>query len=199
MKYLALAFPVLLSLLPACASVRTISADNNVVEMPTHSFTIPPDRGWVCQEDRTNEHTYLKVEDDKTIYVAGVFLREVAYPELIPYTADELAALYFDNEQLRVLQAEDGRFQITESVAGTEEIGGEVFHTLAYTTVGEEFEGQTFLFLRIPFPRDNGAIVAVEMRQAAPAGPPLEADPARLEDVRAIAASLKLDEVQFAP
>ena len=167
--------------------------------MDSHTFTIPPDRGWLCQERPGPQHTYLRFEDGQVVYRAGVFFRAVEDPKLQAYSADELAALYFRNGEKRVLKADGGRYEIRDGVTGTEELGGSLFHTHPYTTVAEDFEGQTFVFLRIPFARDNAALMAIEFRQASPHGPPLEADPTRLEDVRAIAASLSLDEKSFAP
>jgi hypothetical protein len=174
-----------------------VGADDNVVRMDSHTFTIPPDRGWVCQEQSGPQHTYLHFEDGQVLYLAGVFFWPVEDPAIRAYAADELAALYFGSLEQRVLSAEDEHYEIRGSVTGTEEIGGSLFHTHSFTTVGEGFVGQTFAYLRIPFPRDNVGLVAVEFRQASPHDPPLDADPSRLEDARAIAASLSVDEASL--
>ena len=194
-----LVLSTLLTMNSACASHRPIDADNNVVRMPSHTFTIPLDRGWMGQELPGPQQTQLQFEDGLNLYRVGVFLRPVEDPEMQALPADELAALYFRLEEKRMRKADGGRYELRDLVTGTEELGGRLFHTCSYTAAADDFAAQTFLFLRIPFEQGNAAAVAVELRQASLHGPPLEADPARLADARAIAASLVLEEASFVP
>ena len=169
---------VLMATLLGCTSFGTanlgtkITRENNKVQMPHYSFSVPPDVGW-----------HVRTEGDplESVTVAmnpvGLFLLQMKFirntildDKLRNATAKQVADDYREKEKNIMIEqgVKKGQYELSELTMSEERLSGRTFYTMKYRVDSKNnFQG-ALLYLLFPKESHNEWFIAAHYSVTAP-------------------------------
>jgi hypothetical protein len=149
---------ILLIPLFGCASQGvTITKNNNNIEKPLYSISIPPDQGWQMYKDDNNPDGvfFVKILDSASYYAMRFGTNWIADESMKTWTAEQIADEYRNYEKQDMINrgVNTGKYELKDVVFGSEVIEGKKFYTMNYVTLHDESVENASLY--IYFPRDK--------------------------------------------
>jgi hypothetical protein len=166
-----LALLALLGSLPiaGCGTSRAITAENQVIEMPSYTLRVPPDRGWELDE-RQGEPTELvrivRSEGDRH-YLVTVARNIIVDPVRRGWASEAVARDYFafERKEMAVKGVEAGKYELSGVTEDTVTVDGRRFFRMSYQTHGAGARVLSSMYLHFPEPEDNEAFYLLHLSE----------------------------------
>jgi hypothetical protein len=145
---------VLLAVMFGCASTGTIiTKNNNKIERPLYSISIPPNAGWQLRKDtRDPTVVFLYKQPEITFYGMRFSTNLIANKEMKTWTAKQVADHYRNDEKQNMINrgVMTGQYELQDVAFDSEMIGGKRFYIMSYKTVYSEGIQSASLYLYFP-------------------------------------------------
>jgi len=147
---------ILILLIPlfGCASQGVIvTKNNNNIEKPLYSISIPPDQGWHMRRDENDPKAALFVKNLDSVFCLMRFSTNWIIDERAKtLTAEQIADDYRNLERQDMISRGviTGKYELKDVVFGSEVIEGKKFYIMSYVILRDESVENASLYLYFP-------------------------------------------------
>ena len=151
-----LVFILLIPLFGCASQGVAITKNNNNIEKPLYSISIPPDQGWHMRRDENDPKAAVFVKNlDSAFCLMHFGTNRIIDERAKTLTAEQIADDYRNTEKQDMIfrGVMTGQYELKDVVFGSEVIEGNKFYIMNYVILRDESVENASLFLY--FPRDK--------------------------------------------
>ncbi len=149
--------------LQVAAQPSTITNENNHIQMPHYSFTVPLDKGWYLQKIGGQQELVVVSKDINPFFVYAMrFTRNTIFDERMKRAAAKEVADDFRNLEKTIMieqGVKKGLYKLDDVKMTEETVGTMKFYVMEYWTHSRSQKQLAFLYLFFPKEVDNDQFV----------------------------------------
>lgn len=133
-----------------------ITSNNNQINTPHYSITVPPNKGWhQSQDEGVLDLSYFEKTALPNVYIMRFSTNWVVDENMKMWTAKQVADEYRNGEEANMIMmgVVTGQYELKNVIKGDEVVGNNQFYTMSYTTIADGIEQNAFLYLHFPVER----------------------------------------------